>query len=528
MIQQNNVITIFCCYAREDKDFLDELKKHLSALRRQNRIDIWYDGEIIAGTEWAQVIKMHLNTAKVILLLISPDFINSDYCYSVEMHSALERHKQRDARVIPIILRPVGGWEKIPPGDIQLGYLQALPRDAKPVTMWVNRDEVWAEVVGGIERAISELSPRGPGPIVKSKPDISRRTVLVLAGLGTIATVGVTYGVADFFMQMHKARGSTFLTPTATHPSATPTATLPESSLYTYRGHLDAVNTVVWSHDGKQVASGSDDKTVQLWNITNGDLIYKYSGHSNGVNAVAWSPDGNRLASASDDHTAQVWDATSGKAPVIYHHKAEVRDITWSPNGQHVASASWDGTVQIWDANTGVRILTYNGHAGYEVFGVAWSPNGKYIASCGNDATVQVWDPTNSAAASQGTPIYTYNGHDSNFTVNRVAWSPDSRRVASASYDGTAQVWDATTGDNHTTFSNHNRWVLCVAWSPNDQYIATGSDDQTMKVWNTVTRDVLHTYTGHTNRVKGVASSSDGKLLVTGSDDTTAMIWKAP
>ncbi len=342
----------------------------------------------------------------------------------------------------------------------------------------------------------------------EEKGRYTRRVFLGLAAAGLAAAVG----------------GAMWrILPPVPNPSPTQ-----KKLLFVYRGHSDAVNAVVWSHDGKRVASGSDDKTVQVWNAADGNLVYKYFGHSSGVNAVAWSPDGKRLASASDDYTSQVWDATTGKRLLIYHHLKEVRDVAWSPDGQRIASASWDGTVQIWNAVTGERFLTYNGHAGSEVFGVAWSLDGKYIVSSGQYATVQVWDPTNSAAAAQGKPIYTYTGHDSNFTVNRVAWSHDSRRVASASYDGTAQVWDATTGGKRTTYSNHTSWVLCVAWSPNDQYIASGSNDQSMQVWNAVTRDVLRTYTGHTNRVKGVAWSPDGKFLVTASDDTRVMIWQAP
>jgi outer membrane protein assembly factor BamB len=120
-------------------------------------INVWHDGEIRAGAEWAQEIKTHLNEAKIILLLISPDFIQSDYCYSTEMHRALERHQQRDARVIPVILRPITDWKKVPPGDIQLGQLQALPENAKPITTWKNPDEAWKEVAEGIEQVINEL-----------------------------------------------------------------------------------------------------------------------------------------------------------------------------------------------------------------------------------------------------------------------------------------------------------------------------------------------------------------------------------
>ena len=119
MEQQPSTIEVFCCYAHEDEHLLNELKRHLSPQQRQQLINVWYDRDINAGTEWEQEIKKHLNEAHIILLLISSDFISSEYCYGTEMKRALELHKRGEARVIPVILCPVGGWEKVPPGDIQ-------------------------------------------------------------------------------------------------------------------------------------------------------------------------------------------------------------------------------------------------------------------------------------------------------------------------------------------------------------------------------------------------------------------------
>src|SRR5690242_9935490 len=101
---------VFYSYAHKDEALREELETHLSMLRRQGHISGWYDRNIDAGIEWAQEIDEHLNTAQIILLLISADFLASDYCYSVEMQCALQRHEAREARVIPIILRPVS-WE---------------------------------------------------------------------------------------------------------------------------------------------------------------------------------------------------------------------------------------------------------------------------------------------------------------------------------------------------------------------------------------------------------------------------------
>jgi hypothetical protein len=144
-------VGIFFAYAREDETLRDELEKHLSSLKRKDVITSWHDRRISAGKEWEGEIDTYLNTARVILLLISPDFIASDYCWDVEVKRAMERHEAGEARVIPIILRPVD-WKSAP-----FGKLQALPTDAKPVTTWTNQDEAFLDVAQGIRAAVTEL-----------------------------------------------------------------------------------------------------------------------------------------------------------------------------------------------------------------------------------------------------------------------------------------------------------------------------------------------------------------------------------
>ena len=146
---------LFISYAHKDEPLRQHLEQHLSALQRQGIINIWHDRKIDAGYEWKRTIDAHLSTANIILLLISPDFIASDYCYSIEMTYAMQRHERNEAHVIPIILRPVY-WQNAP-----IGKLQALPKDAIPVTSrdWHDLDEAFFCVAEGIRQAIQSLSP---------------------------------------------------------------------------------------------------------------------------------------------------------------------------------------------------------------------------------------------------------------------------------------------------------------------------------------------------------------------------------
>ena len=144
-------VSVFYSYAHEDELLRDELEKHLSLLQRQGLISMWYDRQIVPGSDWSQEIDQHLNTASLILLLISPDFLASDYCYGIEMQRAMVRHESGKAYVIPILLRPVD-WDGAP-----FAHLYSLPPDAKAVTSWPNRDEAFLAVVRGIRRTLEEV-----------------------------------------------------------------------------------------------------------------------------------------------------------------------------------------------------------------------------------------------------------------------------------------------------------------------------------------------------------------------------------
>jgi hypothetical protein len=141
---------IFFCYANNDEHLRKNLEKHLTLLKRKGYITSWHDRNITAGATWANEIDTHLTTADIILLLVSPDFMASDYCFDIEMKRAMERHKAGEAKVIPIILRPVA-WEETP-----IGKLQVLPTKAKAITKWSNRDEAFYNVAEGIRQAVEE------------------------------------------------------------------------------------------------------------------------------------------------------------------------------------------------------------------------------------------------------------------------------------------------------------------------------------------------------------------------------------
>jgi len=160
-------IKVFYSYAHEDETLRKTLETHLSQLKRQGVIEEWHDRCITPGQEWAKAIDHNLESADLILLLVSADFLKSDYCYGVELRRAMERYEAGEARVIPVILRDVD-WTGAP-----FSKLQCLPTGARPVTSWFNQDEAFANIARGIRRAIEEAPLLAPTiPPVDSSQNI--------------------------------------------------------------------------------------------------------------------------------------------------------------------------------------------------------------------------------------------------------------------------------------------------------------------------------------------------------------------
>ena len=146
-------LRVFCSYSHRDEHYLEVLKTWLVGLERDGLIEQWHDRMISAGGEWEEAIAEHLETSDMVLLLITPDFMASQYIYEKEISRAVEKHRRGDARVIPVMVRPSPPLRGTP-----FGKLQALPKDSKPITTWPNQDEAWLDVLTGIQQAVAEIS----------------------------------------------------------------------------------------------------------------------------------------------------------------------------------------------------------------------------------------------------------------------------------------------------------------------------------------------------------------------------------
>ncbi len=275
----------------------------------------------------------------------------------------------------------------------------------------------------------------------------------------------------------------------------------------------DEVSALAWSPNGCFITLGLKNGKILMRNANNRTNILTFAGHSGSVNTLSWSPDGRLLASGSEDKTVQIWQVwqtiTGQRFRTYTSHSGPVNTLSWSPDGRLIASGSQDKTVQIWETNTGLCLRTYTGHSG-PVYALSWSPDGHLLTSRSEDETVQVWQTIT------GQRFRTYTGYSG--LINSLNWSPDGRLFASGSQDKTVQIWEANTGRVRHTYTGHSTLVEILSWSPDGRLLASGSQDKAVQVWEANTGKHLCTYTEHSTDINALSWSPDGCLIASASN----------
>ncbi|KAF9547409.1 hypothetical protein CPC08DRAFT_769448 [Agrocybe pediades] len=280
--------------------------------------------------------------------------------------------------------------------------------------------------------------------------------------------------------------------------------------------------SITSSADGKWLASGHRDGTVQIWDLKDSSQTWEALGrHSDTVRSVAFSPDSKHLISGSWDHTIHMWDIEKMEqvGDPWKGHTDDVRCVAFSPDGTKVISASDDTMLRLWDPATGKETAILKGHEDW-VRSVAFSPDSLHIVSGSDDNTVRIWDAC--TYQQDGKPL---KGHTR--SVWSVAYSPDSKSIASGSMDNMIRIWDTETRMQvGKPLQGHSDDVNSVCFSPDGKLLASGSDDCTIQIWNAnIGAQIGEGLQGHDSVAWSVAFSLDGKQLASASDDKTIRIW---
>jgi WD40 repeat protein len=311
-------------------------------------------------------------------------------------------------------------------------------------------------------------------------------------------------------------------------------------------GHTSAVGCVVFSPDGKTLATASADKTVKVWDSRAGEVKHTLRGHVGQVSSVAFSPDGKTLASGGWDSTIRLWDVQKGKLKKTLHNdpknKTPVQAVVFSPDGRALASGDWGSgaPAKLWDLKTG-RFKALAEHDA-KAASLAFSPDGKRLVVGGDGPGVMsLWD------VEAGKLLWRMNRH--RHIVTSVKFSPDGRTIVSGSRDRTVGFWAADTGKMKRLLTV-GKDVESVALSPDGKTLAVGSDGRVIRLLEPQTTasklaviSVMHepgevtmfalgrgtlrlTLAAHSDSVQSIAFSPDGRTLASGGGDKAVKLWQ--
>ena len=250
--------------------------------------------------------------------------------------------------------------------------------------------------------------------------------------------------------------------------------------------------------------------------------VLTLTGHFDSVNSVAFSPDGEMLASGSRDKTIEIWDMKKGKRWfTLIGHSDWVDTVAFSPDNQILASGGRDQGIEIWNLRKAKRWFTLLGHQD-RVYTVAFNKDGRILASGGRDQTIKIWD------LQKAKELFTIKAHSDG--VRSLTFSPDGGVLGSGSRDGTIKLWQFYEGELISTPIQHLKYgvsdVLSVEFSPNGKIVAGGYRNGIINLWDVVTGELLETLNGHSSDVFSVVFSQDGMSLASGSNDKTINIWQ--
>jgi len=429
---------------------------------------------------------------------------------------------------------------------------------------WTDRADLPLHLSDDVRRA-TELSPWAPRPhLIPPQADTTsgttvpilrhpRRRLMVAAGATVLAgavaaAVLLATSSSDTPAVTATASSSTGLPAVVPTSSSNPTSATVDWSQPTPLGdplaaHTDDVYSVVFSPDGRTLATGAKDNTVRLWNVADPahptPLGGPLTGHAGAVFSVVFSPNGRILASGAEDDTVRLWNVADPAHPTplggpLTGHTSWVYSVAFSPDGRTLATGSYDGTVRLWDVADPADPAPLGNPLTHTdaVKSVAFSPDGRTLATSSTDGKVQL---SNVADPAHPTPLGAPLVGPADSELSSATFSPDGHMLATGSGNHTIPLWNVADPAHPTPLgvplTGHTDAVESVAFSPDGRTLAGSAYDNTVRLWNVADparpAPLGWPLAGYTDSVIAVAFSPDGRTLASGVADGTVRLWAA-
>ncbi|MDV3000180.1 MAG: hypothetical protein N5P05_001786 [Chroococcopsis gigantea SAG 12.99] len=266
---------------------------------------------------------------------------------------------------------------------------------------------------------------------------------------------------------------------------------------------------------GESLAVAKSDGTIGIYNLRTRDLKLILRGHARSVTCVCLSPDGVYGVSGSEDRSIKLWDISGGKVVKTFTgHTHNVTSVVFTADGGGLISGSWDKTVKVWDINSTDVRYSLTGHR-LQVNSV--SCRGEWFASGGSDRLTYIW-----RLSSASPPQLWRTLKEHTWGITALDFSADGRILATGSADNTIKLWDVKSGGLLHTFSGHSWLVSSLTFT--EKYLISGSWDKTVKVWDVSEHVLLATFKGHSDVVTSVTGSGD--IIISGGCDRAVKLWQ--